>query len=282
MKQAQQSGTPFFFAGQDSHVGYDRLVNEDYYGNFSTPAGELFVVADGLSGHAGGGVASRLAVSAFRDFLSSVSGEPEEFLIQAAARADQAVIAAGEKYPELDGLGVSLVALLLRNNEAWFIHVGDSRLYLCSASGLRRLTKDHTVGRAGDGPGTEGRLLTQSLGGFVDIGSLRVGRHTYRADDSFLLCTQGLPLLATDAEIRDILSLPYTPQERARILLEVAVEKGGAENITVQVVSFKPGDDDEDEPWPAGRVRGPLCFLLGFGCGLLAAGLGRWLWPGYF
>lgn len=277
MKQAKQSGTPFFFVGQDSHVGYDRLINEDYYGNFSTPSGELFVVADGLSGHAGGGVASRLAVSAFRDFLSTGSGEPEELLILATARADQAVIAAGEKYPELDGLGVSLVALLLRNNEAWFIHVGDSRLYLASASGLRRLTKDHTVGRTDDGPGSEGRLLTQSLGGFVDIESLRVGRHTYRADDSFLLCTQGLPHLVNDGEIKDILSLPYTPQERARILLEVAVEKGGAENITVQLVSFKPGDDDEDEPWSVGRGRRLLYFFMGFGGGVLATILFFWL-----
>ena len=259
-----RSGTPFFFLGQDSHVGYDRLVNEDAAESFSTPNGELFIVADGLGGHAGGGVASRLAVSAFHEYLMQNNGDPDQLLLEAVREADLAVAEAGRSHPELEGLGASLVALLLRKSEGWFIQVGDSRLYLSTPGGLKRLTRDHAV----SGRGPEGRHLSQALGGFVDLKSLRPGRHNFRADDSFLLCTAGLPALLDEVGIQSVLAGPATPQDRARALLEEALKTGGAENVTVQVVSFKPGleEDDEDDSRP-GRL-GP--FLLGLVCGALA------------
>ncbi|MDR0881815.1 MAG: protein phosphatase 2C domain-containing protein [Candidatus Adiutrix sp.] len=266
MNQPGQSGTPFYFLGQDAHVGYDHLVNEDDCGCFSTPAGELFILADGFRGHAGGGVASRLAVSTFHQVMREVSGEPEILLREALAAADEAVASAGRDFAELQGLGSSLVALLLRKTEAWYIHVGDSRLYLASAGGLRRLTSDLRTPRA-DG---------QTLGATVDLNHLQVGRHPFRADDTFLLCTSGLSALVTEKEIQAILARPASPQLRARGLIEAAVRTGGSDNITVQVVAFKPGPGEDNSAGPGRASSSPKAFLLGAGCGLALGAALMW------
>lgn len=269
MEKARQSGTPFYFVAQECHVGYDRLVNEDALGSFTTPNGELFVVADGLSGHAGAGVASRLAMAAFHKYLMEEKGEPAELMRRAVGRADEAVVEAGEMYPELKGLGSSLVALLLKNNEAWYINIGDSRLYLASASGFNRLT------RAGPSPQRETRkgrpgeeARPQSLGGGVSLDSLRPDRHFYRADDTFLLATSGLPPLVDDKGIRDILGRPASPGERARNLIETAVLAGGADNISVQLVAFKPGPEAEDGAGPS-RPGLRKAFFMGLAGGFV-------------
>lgn len=269
METARQSGTPFYFVAQECHVGYDRLVNEDAIGSFTTPNGELFVVADGLSGHAGAGVASRLAMAAFHKCLMEEKGDPAELMRRASVRADEAVIEAGEAYPELKGLGSSLVALLLKNNEAWYINVGDSRLYLSSASGFRRLTRGASPppreiinGR----PGDEAR--PRSLGGGLNPGSLQPGRHFYRADDTFLLATSGLQPLVDDKEIRAILGRAASPEERARNLIETAVLADGADNISVQLVAFKPGPEAAES---SGASRPGLgkAFFLGLAGGFI-------------
>ena len=277
MESARQSGTPFYFVAQESHVGYDRLVNEDSIGVFNTPNGELFIVADGLSGQAGGGVASRLAMNAFHKHLLEENGDPAELMRQAVARANEAVIEAGELYPELQGLGSTLVALLLRNNEAWYINVGDSRLYLSSASGFRRLTRggigsSKTEERKEEGP------PPQTLGGEVNLASLVPGRHCYKADDTFLLSTSGLQALMDDKEIKEILGRQASPEERAMALIETAVLAGGSDNLSVQVVAFKPGPEEEDDRAGPAWLSGRKGFFLGLLGGLLAgAGLMYWL-----
>lgn len=276
MESARQSGTPFYFVAQESHVGYDRLINEDSIGVFNTPNGELFVVADGLSGQAGGGVASRLAMSAFHKFMLEESGDPAELMRQAVAQANEAVIGAGELYPELKGLGSSLVALLLRNNEAWHISVGESRLYLSSASGFRRLNRGglgqaKAAVQAGEGS------ACQTLGAEVDLASLVPGRHHYKADDTFLLATSGLAALMDDKEIKEILGRPLSPEERAMSLIESAVQAGGADNISVQVVAFKPGPEEEEGAFGSNLFSGWKGFAIGLFCGLvLGAGLMYW------
>ena len=294
MTSSRQSDTPFFFVGQDTHIGYERLVNEDAFGWFNTSNGELFIVADGLGGQAGGGVASRLAVSAFHEYVAGHIGEPDDLLRGGVLAADAAVSNAVLDYPELTGLGSTLVAMLLQKTEAWYIHVGDSRLYLSSAEGLQLLTRDHTraqelvdVGRltpdkAAKSP--ERQALTQFLGGEVKVDKLQVGRRSYRADDTFLLCTDGLSTLVTDERIQGVLALPASPQDRARKLIEAALEEtGGADNITVEVVAFKPGPEAEVLP-PVpnysrrGRVR---AFLSGLVVGLLLGCGLAWLWLNY-
>lgn len=276
-----------FFLGQDSHAGYERLINEDDCGWFSTPAGELFVVADGLRGPAGGGVASRMAVSAFREHLGR-GGSSEELLTGALMAADAAVIESGEKYPELRGLGASLAALLLNGGDAYYTHVGAGRIYLLSGGELTRLTSDDTLAQelvdtgrlteAQAAVSSERHVLTQSVGCGLKVGNLKVGRLPFQRDDTFLLCTAGLPDLVNDAEIREILKLPYSPQDRARKLVETAVAADGADNITVQVLAFKPGKDMPEPLPPAGGRRRLRSFLLGFICGFASCWGGLYAW----
>ena len=293
MTSSRQSDTPFFFVGQDTHIGYDRLVNEDAFGWVNTANGEIFIVADGLGGQAGGGVASRLAVSAFHEYISSRAGEPDDLLRGGVLAADAAVAKATLDYPELTGLGSTLVAVLLQKTEAWYIHVGDSRLYLLSAEGLQLLTRDHTRAQELIDAGhltpeqaaahPDRHTLTRYLGGVVKADTLYVGRRSYRADDTFLLCTDGLSTLVTETRIREILSLPLSPQDRARKLIEAALEEnGGADNITVEVVAFKPGQDDDPlPPVPIyGRRARARAFIGGLALGLLLGGFLTWLWLG--
>jgi len=278
-----------FFLGQDSHVGYERLVNEDDYGWFSTPAGELFVVADGLRGQAGGGVASRMAVAAFRDHLNQ-GGSSEDLLKGALLAADAAVLEAGEKYPELRGLGASMVALLLNGGDAYYTHVGASRLYLLSSGNLRRLTSDNSraqelvdTGRLTDAQAAmspERHILTQSAGCGLKINNLKVGRLPFHPEDAFLLCTSGLSDLVSDAEILEVLKLPFSPQDRARKLIETAVMTDGADNITVQVLAFKPGKDmpQPNAMPPVGKRKRWRSFILGFICGFACCWGGLYAW----
>ena len=278
-----------FFLGQDSHVGYEHLVNEDDCGWFSTPAGELFVVADGLRGQAGGGVASRIAVAAFRDHLNE-GGSSEELLKGALLAADAAVLEAGEKYPELRGLGASLVALLLNGGDAYYTHAGASRLYLLSQGKLRRLTTDDSraqemvdTGRLTEAQAAlspERHILTRSAGCGLKAGDLKVGRLPFHPDDTFLLSTSGLSDLVGDAEIHEILKTPFSPQDRARKLIETAVSVDGSDNITAQVLAFRPGKDmpQPELPLPAGGRKRGRVFLLGFICGFACCWGGLYAW----
>ena len=285
MSSSNEAERRNLFVGQDSHVGYERLVNEDDFGWFSTPNGELLVIADGLSGQAGGGVASRLAVSAFKEVMNIGSNEPAGLLLKKAVlAADDSIAEAGENYPELRGLGSSLVALLVRGAEVWYIHVGDSRLYLSTPQGLNLLTRDHSfkqqeldAGRISAREAAEDmeeQFLVQTLGTEVNAGALHVGHRDCRTDDIFLLCTSGLPALVRDQEMQRVLQQSFTPQVKARKLIEVALQTGGADNITVQVASFKPGKEDGRSP-ATGRAKSGRGFIVGLVCGLVL-GVGGW------
>jgi protein phosphatase len=235
---------------QASHPGLAREVNEDSFGWFTLPAGELLIVADGIGGAVGGATASKTAVAAFQRFLASASGDPETILKQALLAADQAVTQCGEADATLAGLGSTLVALLLRGPEAWFIHAGDSRLYRWSESELEQLTRDHSyvqelieAGKitADQAENHEERhIITQSLGGNVDEARLTVGRAAAQPGDVFLLCTDGLYGLVPKEELTRLLTGSASPQAKVRQLLDAALQAGGTDNVTLQLACLPP------------------------------------------
>lgn len=285
------------FLGQYSHVGYDCLVNEDDYGWFSTPVGDLLVVTGGFRGQAGGGVVSRLATAAFQEYLTSLGGEGaappsaarDEILKGALLAADLAVQEAQDKFPELRGLGASLVALLISSGQAFYIHVGLSRLYLLSGQGLKRLTRDHclacdlvdtgrlTEEQAAVSP--ERHRLTMAVGSGLKYERLDAGRLDFQVGDTFLLCASGLSDLIDDAAIEEVLKQPFSPQDRARNLIEAAVNVDGADNLTVQVLSFKPGQEmGPPPPLPGSGGWRWRSFFWGFIFGFGACWGGLYAW----
>ena len=237
--------------------GRKRDHNED---SFLVDEGlRLFVVADGMGGHAGGGTASRLAVETIRDRLSEArqsspevfgdSAEPEdgkllEFLRQAVEAACAAIFKAAQGDPTLAGMGTTVTAALIDGETAYLAHVGDSRCYLLRKGKIYQISEDHSLVneqlKAGAITTDEARhsrfknIITRSVGFeqevLVDMMGLEV-----EPGDKMVLCCDGLSNLVQEHEILKIVD--ETPlEETPGKLVELANARGGDDNITVIVV----------------------------------------------
>ena len=134
-------------------LGVRREQNEDYFlyiepesdEEFATK-GRLLLVADGMGGHNGGEVASGIAAAALREAFLSANGEdPSTILLRGFSQAQQEIVARGREADNLDGMGTTCTAVILRNGELSYRHIGDSRLYLLRDGVLTQLTEDHTL-----------------------------------------------------------------------------------------------------------------------------------------
>lgn len=238
-------------------LGRVRRRNEDAY--LLIPEEGVAVVADGMGGHPGGDVASRLAAETAATALRPATpssqdsaAAPRDAMTGSVLAAHEAVRARGAADPSLAGMGTTLTAFLARPHaDAWAIgHVGDSRGYLLRSGALRQLTRDDTwvQERVDAGLFTAeqarrhalGNVLTQCLG-LDATPAVQVVEGTLQPDDLFLLCTDGLTGLVEDAVIaraleasgRDRAGLEAT----ARGLAALANERGGRDNITAVLIS---------------------------------------------
>ncbi|UPT69090.1 MAG: Stp1/IreP family PP2C-type Ser/Thr phosphatase [Sphingobacteriales bacterium JAD_PAG50586_3] len=239
-----------FEFGNCSDKGRVRRENEDYMGYFETLNGDVFLVCDGMGGHAGGAFAAQLAVTSVREFLErKYFDDPADAIKEALEYANKAIYDKAQNTPEFSGMGTTAVMLIVQAAKVWWGHVGDSRMYLQSFDGLRRLTNDHSfVQRLIDeGSITEEEALTHprrnellaALGVHADV-AVDVYEHAYTTiqNDIILMCSDGLTNAASEAEIENILGAKASSQQKAVKLVEVANNNGGPDNITVQVVTF--------------------------------------------
>ena len=223
-------------------IGLVRENNED-----AIATGEkLVAVADGLGGHSGGEVASALAASVV---AAGFSGRSADELAASVRSANRAVWERGSGAPELDGMATTICAAGLLDDGALAVaHVGDSRAYLARDGALRRLTEDHTVtaemvrrgelteAAALDHP--HRAVLTRALGVRPD---LEVGA-TYvpvAPGDLLLLCSDGLFRLVSDEELAAQLLAGRSPQATVDTLLELALARGGDDNVSVVVAEVR-------------------------------------------
>ena len=258
-------------------VGRKRKHNEDAY--LLDAERGLFVVADGMGGHAAGEVASRLTVESIQEFISGTEDDHDNTwpfgynnrysvdgnrLSTAVERANEKVMRAVVNRPELKGMGTTVVAALFDEKRATLVHVGDSRAYLLRESELRRLTDDHSWVQeqvnAGILSEDEARshplknVVTRALGGgmnvAVDLIEIPVG-----GGDRFLLCSDGLTGMVSDEEITSALSSLRSLEEIVRGLIDLANERGGVDNITAIVVEVKSGQPAEGPKKPVDISR---------------------------
>jgi protein phosphatase len=226
------------------------LVNEDL---------GLYVVCDGMGGHAGGETASRLAVQTIeRELISARLRADDPFATQAplaespladALReavegACAAVFRTSRKNPELAGMGTTCTCLLLHREHAIVGHVGDSRAYLVRGGEIWQLSEDHSLVneqvRAGLLTPDEARhsrlknIITRSVGFEEDVLVDVIGVVT-EPSDRFVLCSDGLSNLVENDEIRDALER-LDVSEAPQALIEMANARGGDDNITVVAV----------------------------------------------
>ncbi len=242
-----------FVADGRSDSGLVRDHNEDSF-RIDCDAG-LFVVADGMGGHAAGEVASALAVEAVFERLTGTSPEAEcteEYLQSAVRHANRVIYSNALEHPERKGMGTTLTFMCWYADVFHFGHVGDSRAYRLRDAELTQLTRDHTwvnmQVRAGVISAEEAahaqlrHVLVKALGTepAVDADVIAVDA---RPKDRFLLCSDGLSDMVNDEDLRRVLSGKGTPGEVAERLVELANAFGGKDNITAVVI------DCHDSRW---------------------------------
>ena len=239
-----------------SDPGNGRENNEDYAGAAvpeDTDAVPLFVVADGMGGHAAGEVASRLAVeTVLATWQSAPSGAVHQRLRSAVRAANVAVFDAGQD-AERRGMGSTLTALVLAGREALIAHAGDSRAYLVREGQASQLTADHsrvgemlrmrliTAEQAARHPARS--MLTRSLGTDPML-QIDLTRQPAEVGDTYVLCSDGLWDLVARGEIATIAAggpggedpAFRPPSEAAAALVELALKRDAPDNVTAAVI----------------------------------------------
>ncbi len=243
-------------AGQ-TDVGRKRSHNEDSY--LIDDEIHLYVVADGMGGHAGGGTASRIAVetidrelrsswqsrdSAFRARATLQDSPLPEVLRGAVEKACFAIFSAAQDDPRLQGMGTTVISLLVKDDHALFAHVGDSRAYLVRGDLIQQISEDHSLVneqiKAGMITAEEAKhsryknIITRSVG-FEEEVQVDVMGLVTEPGDTFILCSDGLANMVEDHELRDLV-LKYPLKELPQRLIDLANERGGDDNITAIVV----------------------------------------------
>lgn len=238
-------------------VGCQRENNEDSFLYWEPTAddefrrkGRLAVIADGMGGYEGGQEASRLAVTTVREVYESVvRDDPQAALLEAFATAHARIQDYAELHPELQGMGTTCTAVVIRGRQLYFAHVGDSRLYLVRAAHITRLTRDHSyvgrlvesgIVRAEDAEKHPQRhILTAALGAGIDVAVESGDRANLQDYDNLLLCTDGLWGVVSEQELESA-SNSNPPAECCASLVKLARQRGGPDNITVQVLRILP------------------------------------------
>ncbi len=231
-------------ASGNTHKGMVRQSNEDAYGIYSDLS--LYIVADGLGGHAGGEVASRIAVEAIRECIASTDNASlkiRDSVITAIKKANIKILLESGKKQNLHGMGTTVAVVMNGGNTAIVAHVGDSRVYLVRGDAITRITKDHTIVEEYIRLGLltpqdalyhpSKHMLSRALGTSGDV-DVDVTEIQLQAGDTLILCTDGLTNMISDNEISDvILELSPSPEKITDKLIALANKNGGIDNITV-------------------------------------------------
>ncbi len=266
---------PIVDVGAHTHTGKVRSNNEDNYhvvqfGRYlrtirsSLPAGQFpeeldrpgfgYAIADGMGGHAGGEIASRAAIALLVEYALQtpdwILGREDVLLSKVMERTAQrfrnvheAVRAQAEGRPALRGMGTTLSVALSLFDELIVAHVGDSPVCLFHEGRLHRLTRDHSVAQelAAIDPVAAARfrnVLTRSIGSNVIGGEPDVARYRLTDGDRLLLCSDGLTDMVNDETIASVLGRGTSSEEACLALIELALDRGGRDNVTVVVATY--------------------------------------------
>ena len=245
-----------------SDTGRVRAKNEDAFGFF--PESEFYVVADGMGGHAGGEIASTLAVETMRASLEKTKDEDltpildaqgqtsvtGRRLLIAVEQANQQLLAMSQQHPELTGMGTTVAALLVddKNAQVSICHVGDSRVYRIRGNTIAQLTEDHSVVQQ---LLREGRIEPQELktsphrhilSRAVGAGPMvqpAIRTEKPQPGDIFLLCSDGVHGVVEAAELLGIVIQKESDLWRAcDALVDLVNSRGGPDNGTVMILRY--------------------------------------------
>ena len=225
------------------------IVNRSADGIDIEQWGALFMVADGMGGYQAGEVASRMAceqmLTYYQDSTDALTS-PIKRMELMLKQCDQAIAAHSKQNPGLSGMGTTVTAMVILDQKAWIVHVGDSRVYLFRNNGIKQLTRDHTqvqdlveMGRLTPEEAKTHHLkhvITQAVGtskGFRTVFSLE---KELCLQDRLLLCSDGLYDMVDDDRIGLILKVSRTAKQACEDLVAAALKNGGRDNVTAVCV----------------------------------------------
>jgi PPM family protein phosphatase len=235
-------------------VGRVRENNEDSYLYWEAEdeeefrrKGRLAVIADGMGGYEGGQEASRLAVQTVRALYDKgFRDDPQTALMEAFAAAHERILSYAQEHPQFYGMGTTCTAMVVRERQLHFAHVGDSRLYLVRNGEISRLTRDHSyVGRLVESgivrsedaeTHPQRHILTAALGSGAEVAAdVSQEALTLEDGDTLVLCTDGLWGVVNEQEVASVIG-KKNPADACRELVKIALQRGGPDNITVLVL----------------------------------------------
>jgi protein phosphatase len=255
-----------------SDLGLQREGNEDSF-SIESPLG-LYIVADGMGGHLAGEVASQVAVEMIKKSFQrwtednvaegELFGYPDRslsrqgnYLLSSIRLANRVVYEMALEYEQYHGMGTTIVALYVTPEHIVAANVGDSRIYMIKAGRIERLSKDHTIvaeqidmGTLTEEEATSSPLkhiLTRNLGSAnhvdVEIFEIQPSQNA-----RFILCTDGLTDLVNDKEILEVTRKGDHPEKTCRKLVDMALQRGGADNTTVVAVFLEGAEEASAQP----------------------------------
>jgi len=229
-----------------SDTGRRRRVNEDAYLNRDEIG--LWVVADGMGGHFRGDIASRIIVDSLEDLARPKT--MDEFAALVRERVEHANLSICHKVLDSEAgmiMGSTVVIFLVYNQEWLCLWAGDSRAYLLRDGKLIQITRDHSVAQEMVDSGKLGQAeavnhpgahkITRAIGTRNAL-QLDEYRSFLRDGDTVLLCSDGLNREVEDQELAEILDL-YDCEEASRELVDLTLERGARDNVTVAVIKFE-------------------------------------------
>jgi len=225
----------------ESHKGHKRKLNEDRFLIRELPGITILVVADGVGGNANGEQAAEIVIDAFQTYKFSGEGIKDDLsaaLENAAKRIHNEI----NKNSNMAGMGATATSAILYKDKIFWIHVGDSRIYLLRRKKIKQITTDHTFIQdfLDDGSLTIEQARTHPLRNMLDqcVGCDEMepdsGIIHIKKGDRLLLCSDGLTMHLSDIQIESILEM-NSIQEAGEKLLSTALKMGGADNVTLIV-----------------------------------------------
>jgi serine/threonine protein phosphatase PrpC len=245
---------PGIEAASLTDVGRQRINNEDSYLYWEPDSdeefrrkGRLAVIADGMGGYEGGQEASRLAVETVRQVYEHAFGaDPQITLLEALESAHHTIQRYAAEHPHFRGMGTTCTAVSIVGRQLHFAHVGDSRLYHIRGETISKLTRDHSyvgklvesgIVRSEDAEFHPQRhVLTAALGSGREVAPHAPDRPIpLEEGDTLLLCTDGLWGVVGEMDLARI-TQSNPPAEACLLLVGMALERGGPDNITASVM----------------------------------------------
>jgi protein phosphatase len=235
-------------------VGCQRENNEDRYSYWEAKSdqqfalkGRLISVADGMGGYEGGQEASRIAIEAVEEAYANDSGnDVQSSLLSGFRAAHQKIQSYAQSHPALEGMGTTCTSIALLGDRLYFAHIGDSRLYLVRDGSISRLTQDHSYVSRLVAHGVissdeaefhpQRHILTAALGAGAEVEpDCSPSPIELRSGDRLVLCTDGLWGVVHEDEIQRVVA-EHAPEDACRELVQMARDRGGPDNITLQVL----------------------------------------------